>query len=289
MTYKVLGVFIVALGVLGIALPVLPTTPFLLLALWFFGRSSERLREWVLDNRIFGSYIRAYRSGRGLPVRMKVWTLVLLWTAIGISVWRVDPVWLKCLLGVVAVAVTIHILCLGRRRTVVLVPTLGEAAHIAGATICGVGMAETAAALARVLSRRPRLVVLAGIAGAYPRSGLAVGDCVVVATERVTGMPQQYHKVYECPYVALTTLRKAAGVTVNGVGTGEEVEAGGLPVVENMEGAAFFAACAAAGVAFLEVRAVSNLTTDRREDWQPAAAAHALSEALKQIFDEIEA
>ncbi len=135
MTYKVLGVFIVALGVLGIALPVLPTTPFLLLALWFFGRSSERLREWVLDNRIFGSYIRAYRSGRGLPVRMKVWTLVLLWTAIGISVWRVDPVWLKCLLGVVAVAVTIHILCLGRRRTVVLVPTLGEAAHIAGATI----------------------------------------------------------------------------------------------------------------------------------------------------------
>ncbi len=280
--FNVLGVLMVVLGVLGIALPVLPTTPFLLLALWFFGRGSERLRKWLLCNKIFGNYIRNYHSGRGVPVRVKAWTLALLWVTIGFSAYKVDSIWLKITLLVVAVAVTIHILLLGRRRVMVLVPTEEEARYIDGAVVCGVGMAEVAATLVRVLKKRPRMVVLAGIGGADPASGLSIGDCVVVDSERVSGLPARYNKIYECPWTTITKLQKMTATTVC------KVAENGGEGVENMEGAAFFAICLAAGVRFLELRAVSNLTTDRREDWCVDDAARALAVGVKHIFDEIE-
>jgi uncharacterized membrane protein YbaN (DUF454 family) len=277
----------VALGVAGIVLPVLPTTPFLLLALWFFGRGSARLRRWLLYNKIFGSYIRNYRSGRGIPVRVKAWTLALLWVTIGFSAWRVDAIWLKISLLAIAITVTTHILMLGRRRVVVLVPTVEEAAGIPGAVICGVGMAETAAALMKVLRKRPRMVILAGIAGAYPGSGLGVGDCVLVTSEHVGDLPASYNKIYDCPWAEASKLPKAAGVTVSKVVRGGSAPSG--IALENMEGAAFFAMCLAAGTRFLEVRAVSNLTDYRREDWRVDDAVKALGVAVERVFDEIEA
>ncbi len=274
----------VVLAILGIALPVLPTTPFLLLALWFFGRGSARLRQWLLNNKIFGNYIRNYKSGRGVPIRVRMWTLALLWATIGFSVWRIDHVWLKIGLSAVAVAVTIHVLMLGRRKVLVLVPTAAEAAGIEDAIICGVGMAEVAVTLAKILRRRPRMVILTGIAGAYPESGLEVGDCVAVTSEHIGGLPTKYSKTYECPWAEDFGLPKAAGVTVDQSGILRHKNA-----VENMEGAAFFAMCIAAGVKFLEVRAVSNMTTDRREDWRVDEAVTALAAAIERVFDEIEA
>ncbi len=104
------GTFFVALGVLGMFLPVLPTTPFLLLAAVCYARSSERFYHWLLTNRWFGEYIRNYREGRGIPLKQKVLTLVLLWLTIGyaalfvVSLW-----WIKLILVGIAVGVTIHL------------------------------------------------------------------------------------------------------------------------------------------------------------------------------------
>lgn len=106
----VCGALCVALGFLGMFLPVLPTTPFLLLAAFCFARSSSRFYEWLMTNRWCGKYIRNYREGRGLPFRQKVQTLVLLWMTIGISSgFFTSQGWLRIGLLLVAAGVTIHL------------------------------------------------------------------------------------------------------------------------------------------------------------------------------------
>ena len=105
------GVVSVVLGAIGVFLPLLPTTPFLLLAAACFIRSSERLYEWLIHHRWFGSYIRNYREHRAVTLRAKVVALALLWIVIGYSATVVvDSWWLRLVLAVVAVAVTIHLL-----------------------------------------------------------------------------------------------------------------------------------------------------------------------------------
>lgn len=98
------------LGLLGIFLPILPTTPFLLLASACYFRSSEKFYRLLLDNRLFGGYIRSYIEGRGIPVKTKIFVIILLWLSILFSVnFVVSIVWLKILLLIVAIGVTIHL------------------------------------------------------------------------------------------------------------------------------------------------------------------------------------
>lgn len=99
------------LGVLGIFLPVLPTTPFLLLAAFCYARSSQRLYDWLLSTRRLGPYIRTWRENKAIPLRLKIWTLTLMATFITVSaVFFVEALWLRILLGVIGVSVGIHIL-----------------------------------------------------------------------------------------------------------------------------------------------------------------------------------
>jgi uncharacterized membrane protein YbaN (DUF454 family) len=105
-----LGTLCVALGVLGMFLPVLPTTPFLLLAAICYGRSSKRFYRWLMTNRWCGEYIRNYREGKGLPLRQKVLTILLLWLTIGYTVWlAISLWWLRLILLGIAVGVTVHL------------------------------------------------------------------------------------------------------------------------------------------------------------------------------------
>ena len=107
----VAGCVSLGLGLLGIPLPVLPTTPFLLVSAWCFGRSSEPLLRWLLTNRLFGVYLRGYVQNRGVPKRVKIYVLVLLWTTLLFSAfWVAKAVWLSILLIGVAVGVTLHVL-----------------------------------------------------------------------------------------------------------------------------------------------------------------------------------
>ena len=109
----VLGTLFVVIGIFGIFLPVLPTTPFLLLAAVCFARSSQRFYDWLLNNRWFGNYIRNYREGKGLPLKQKVITIILLWAAIGFSAtFAVHALWVKIVLILIAIGVSIHLLSL---------------------------------------------------------------------------------------------------------------------------------------------------------------------------------
>ncbi len=107
------GTICVALGFLGIFLPVLPTTPFLLLAAFCYARGSERLHRWLLNNRWFGAYITNYREGRGMRRRDKLIALSVMWISIGWTVLYAVPIWLgKLVLIMIAFGVTIHLLLL---------------------------------------------------------------------------------------------------------------------------------------------------------------------------------
>lgn len=104
------GTLFVALGVVGIFLPLVPTTVFLLLAAACYARSSERFHQKLLNHRWLGAYIRNYRDGRGMTTRERTWTLVLLWIGIGATaIWSVHAWWLRTLLLVIAVSVTVHV------------------------------------------------------------------------------------------------------------------------------------------------------------------------------------
>jgi uncharacterized membrane protein YbaN (DUF454 family) len=71
-TYKFLGFLTLGLAILGIPLPVLPTTPFLLLSAWFFARSSETWHQWLLANRTFGPLIKNWEENRSISIQTKI-------------------------------------------------------------------------------------------------------------------------------------------------------------------------------------------------------------------------
>ncbi len=104
------GTVCVGLGVLGMLLPLMPTTVFLLAAAYCYGRSSERFHTWLLSNRLFGSYISNYKAGRGISLRQKAFTLTSLWLSIGFSIWTINArFWITLLLLATAFAITAHI------------------------------------------------------------------------------------------------------------------------------------------------------------------------------------
>ena len=106
----VAGSLCVALGIIGIFLPVLPTTPFLLLAAACYARSSQSFYRWLLNQKHLGEYIRNYREGRGISLRAKILTVAVLWASIGYSALAaVDSVVVRIILLVTAIGVTIHV------------------------------------------------------------------------------------------------------------------------------------------------------------------------------------
>jgi uncharacterized membrane protein YbaN (DUF454 family) len=109
----VLGSLFVGLGIIGIILPLVPTTPFLLLASACYAKSSEKYHNWLHNHRWFGEYIRNYEAGRGIPMRVKVSMLLVLWTTMILSAtFVIDILWVRTMLLVTAAAVTVHMCCL---------------------------------------------------------------------------------------------------------------------------------------------------------------------------------
>lgn len=105
------GTFFIGLGIVGIFVPVLPTTPFLLISAALYAKSSKRFYNWLINNKIFGRYIKNYREGRGISSKLKIITIALLWITIGCSaIFAIDIFWVRVMLVIIAIGVTIHII-----------------------------------------------------------------------------------------------------------------------------------------------------------------------------------
>lgn len=106
----VVGCLSVVLGVIGIFLPIMPTTPFLLLAAACFARSSQRFYTWLMTNRWFGPYLRYYTDGLGIPLRIKYRVIGLLWLTMGTSIiFFVPYLWLKLSMAAIAAGASFYI------------------------------------------------------------------------------------------------------------------------------------------------------------------------------------
>jgi len=111
------GTFFLVLGLVGIPLPLLPTTPFLLIAAACYLRGSIRMYNWMMMNRYFGAYLRDYLEGNGLTIRTKSVALSVLWGVIAFSAaFATESVIVRVGLLIVAGGVTIHLLTLKTKR-----------------------------------------------------------------------------------------------------------------------------------------------------------------------------
>lgn len=112
------GFIAIGLGVIGIFLPVLPTVPFLLLALACFARSSERFYAWLLNHTHFGPMIRPFLQGRGLSRTSKIKAIALIWMSIACSVlFLIEPYPVRGVLLAIGLGVTLYLLRLPTLKT----------------------------------------------------------------------------------------------------------------------------------------------------------------------------
>ena len=103
----IIGLVSTGLGIIGIFVPLLPTTPFLLLAAACFARSSERFYTWLLEHNHLGPLIRGYLDGSGIPLRAKQTSITLVWLTIGSSsLLLINTIWIQGFLILLALAIT---------------------------------------------------------------------------------------------------------------------------------------------------------------------------------------
>ncbi len=118
--YLFFGTLSLILGITGIFIPVLPTTPFLLLASVCYLRSSKKMYNWLINNKILGSYIYSYMNYKAISKSTKIGSIVFLWVTLSISILFVKLIYIDVFLALVGIAVTWHI---------VTIRTLSEKEH----------------------------------------------------------------------------------------------------------------------------------------------------------------
>ena len=107
-----LGLISLGLGIVGAFLPLLPTTPFVLLSAYLFAKSSDRLHNWLMTHKIFGQLIRDFHEEKAIALHAKIISISMMWISNLISIFFIvnDILWLQILLTAISVGVTIHIL-----------------------------------------------------------------------------------------------------------------------------------------------------------------------------------
>lgn len=115
--YMVSGFILVAIGVIGIFLPLLPTTIFLILASICFLKSSPKANEWLKNHKLLGAYIDNYQNKTGLTRNAKTANIITLWTSISLSAFLLtDKIYIQVLLFAIAIGVTIHLLMIKTKQ-----------------------------------------------------------------------------------------------------------------------------------------------------------------------------
>lgn len=108
----ILGTIFLFLGIIGLVLPVMPGTIFLILATACYIRSSETMYLWLINNRWFGKYARLYFEEKSMPLRAKIIASVSMWTSISISIYYIDKPVVRIIMLVTGVCVTLYFLYL---------------------------------------------------------------------------------------------------------------------------------------------------------------------------------
>lgn len=103
------GWICLVIGSIGVFIPLLPTTPFLLISAACFSSTSEKFYNMLINNKYFGSYIYNYRNNGGVPVKIKIRAILFLWMGLIISMLIVGRPVVFAILGIIGIAVTIHI------------------------------------------------------------------------------------------------------------------------------------------------------------------------------------
>ena len=115
--YLISGFILVAIGVVGIFLPLLPTTIFLILASICFLKSSPKANEWLRNHKVLGGYIDNYQNKTGLTRNAKIANIITLWTSISLSAFLLtEELFIRILLLAIAIGVTIHLLMIKTKK-----------------------------------------------------------------------------------------------------------------------------------------------------------------------------
>ena len=117
---NIIGTLALILGIVGIFVPLLPTTPFLLLASACYVRGSTRMHNLLIGNRHLGPYLIAFQTGQGIPLRSKIVALAMLWASLAFSAWHVPLPWVRALLLIPGLGVTWYLLRMktaGKKRS----------------------------------------------------------------------------------------------------------------------------------------------------------------------------
>lgn len=107
--YITLGSLSLVIGTIGMFLPILPTTPLLLLTGFFYVRSSEKLYQWLIHHPVFGAYIYSYVKFKAISMKTKISAITILWLSILFSIYLLDNIWLQFMLAILASTVTVYL------------------------------------------------------------------------------------------------------------------------------------------------------------------------------------
>jgi len=112
-----LGCASLALGVIGVFLPILPTTPFILLTAWCFSRSSDQFHNWLINHKYLGNIIKAWQSESGIPSQACYKAIAMTWLGMLISMLIIAKVWAVVLLCSIGLAVSFYLLRMRKTQT----------------------------------------------------------------------------------------------------------------------------------------------------------------------------
>ena len=110
LVYLTIGFVSLGLGIIGIPLPILPTTPFLLLAMACFAKSSKRFEKWLYQTKLYQTYVADYRETKSIAKERKKWILLQIYILMGISIYLAPIIWVKLALGTLTIFITFYLL-----------------------------------------------------------------------------------------------------------------------------------------------------------------------------------
>ena len=120
--FTILGSIFLVLGAIGIFVPILPTTPFLLLSAACYFRGSGRMHSWLINNKVFGGYLKNYKEGKGMSAKAKIFTITLLWITVISSALLLVPI--------LIVQVALVCVCIGVTVHLIRIPTYSAQGHL---------------------------------------------------------------------------------------------------------------------------------------------------------------